>query len=358
MSALHVKGLLWLGVIMVFHSCQTESEENEIIMNDSSARGAFILPDVHDPSQLVFKDNKYHFVASGLESWYLEEGASNWTFAGEPLDENKPSWYNGTNRFWAPALIESDLGDLWTYFSAVEDEDSHQSKIGFGTLIDASDDILLENEQTYVLSSQSITDAFAIDPSVFRAKDEGMWLVFGSHGAGIYTVELNPSTGYLKETPSEKAFDSTDSRFFHIADYGGGLTENNVEAAYIFNHPTNDYYYLFVNWDVCCNGVNSTYNIRVGRSQNPEGPYLDKEGNNMASGGGSLFIDSSGEILDDSRFIGPGHSGICQKADGSFIFSHHFYDGNNEGMPSMAFWSLGWEQDWPVIQTTEPLLFW
>jgi len=64
-----------------------------------------------------------------------------------------------------------------------------------------------------------------------------------------------------------------------------------VEAAYVWPKVVNSiqYYYLFVNWGACCSGgVNSTYQIRVGRSStNPLGPFNDKNGVDMMNGGGS-----------------------------------------------------------------------
>ena len=33
---------------------------------------------------------------------------------------------------------------------------------------------------------------------------------------------------------------------------------------------------LFVNWYECCNGKDSTYEIRVGMAETPRGPFLDQ----------------------------------------------------------------------------------
>ena len=49
-----------------------------------------------------------------------------------------------------------------------------------------------------------------------------------------------------------------------------------VEAPFIVKHE--DYWYLFVSYDRCCRGVNSTYNVVVGRARQITGPYLDKDG--------------------------------------------------------------------------------
>ena len=52
------------------------------------------------------------------------------------------------------------------------------------------------------------------------------------------------------------------------------------------NHQ--DSYLLFVNWFGCCMGIDSTYEIHVGRSSSRTGPYLDKDGVEMTNGGGRL----------------------------------------------------------------------
>ena len=87
-------------------------------------------------------------------------------------------------------------------------------------------------------------------------------------------------------------------------------------------------YYLFVNWGGCCDGVDSTYEIRVGRSSSVTGPYLDKTGANMLNAGGSSFLPV--EPAGNSRIVGPGHSGIYTGGitgnDGRDYFSFHFYD--------------------------------
>ena len=63
--------------------------------------------------------------------------------------------------------------------------------------------------------------------------------------------------------------------------------ENAIEAPFIFKHG--DYCYLFVSFDYCCRGQNSTYKTVYGRSKNIEGPYIDKEGKRMELGGGTYL---------------------------------------------------------------------
>jgi hypothetical protein len=61
-----------------------------------------------------------------------------------------------------------------------------------------------------------------------------------------------------------------------------------VEAPFIFSKK--GYYYLFVSWDRCCRGVNSTYKIMAGRSKKVTGPHLDQTGQRMDWSGGTLVV--------------------------------------------------------------------
>ena len=128
-------------------------------------------------------------------------------------------------------------------------------------------------------------------------------------------------------------------------------------------------YYLFVNWFRCCNRADSTYQIVVGRSEDPMGPYLDKNGQSMAeyypdentfnkpskTPGGELFLNA--EMLGKETHRGPGHPGVTTIRN-SLVFSFHYYpvegaeegDGGRLGLREMIF-----EDGWPaLVDPTEP----
>ena len=107
-----------------------------------------------------------------------------------------------------------------------------------------------------------------IDPSTFVSFDAKVYLVTG--GGTIVGVELDPNTyhpitgdWYSPSTTEWKKL----ARGPKVDDVEGG--HEWVEAAYVHPNPDTGYYFLFVNWGTCCSGVDSTYNIRVGRSKNP-----------------------------------------------------------------------------------------
>ena len=82
----------------------------------------------------------------------------------------------------------------------------------------------------------------------------------------------------------------------------------------------------------------------VGRSSSITGTYYDRGGISMMSGGGTILLSTHGNI------IGPGGQSVY--LDGSnVIIDYHYYDGNNNGTPTLGINYLGWTSDgWPYIE--------
>ena len=103
------------------------------------------------------------------------------------------------------------------------------------------------------------------------------------------------------------------------------------------------WYYLLVTHGSCCQGANSTYNIRMGRSRKVTGPYLDNMGIDMIEGGGKLFAASRG------RHVGPGHFGLLDLGQGVQKFSLHYEaDLDRGGVSVLDIRPLLWRDGWPV----------
>jgi arabinan endo-1,5-alpha-L-arabinosidase len=93
---------------------------------------------------------------------------------------------------------------------------------------------------------------------------------------------------------------------------------------------------------MCCRGANSTYNIRIGRSAAITGPYLDKSGKDLATGGGTLFLETNGSL------IGPGHAGIITESGTNWFSCHIESDGGRAG--ALCTGQLDWGADgWPFL---------
>ncbi len=313
---------------------------------------------VHDPTPLVLDGGTLTVYTSGERgaglNQYVLNPATGKFEQGVPLFlRNKPIWvheiqiWNASGEFDAPDRPSPDE----VYFTVFDEIPGRiQDAIGRAVRMERNGGHLWRDDGMVVRSVGEADHPRAMDASVFTDFAGLRWMVFGSHAGGIYLVQLDPATGKLKEHP-EEIWTSPDrmrfpDRFIHLASYGGESAEENaIEAAYIYPHD--GYYYLFVNWDGCCQGVRSTYNIRVGRSLAPEGPYTDKAGRSLQSGGGTLFLATEG------RHIGPGHAGIFAWQEGRqqhFLFTFHYYDGKDYGDSKLGGRELWWDEEgWPVL---------
>ena len=103
-----------------------------------------------------------------------------------------------------------------------------------------------------------------------------------------------------------------------VVSHKGVTNWNAIEAPFIFKRS--DWYYLLVSHDYCCRGKNSTYKVAYGRSQSITGPYLDRDGKDLAYGGGTLLVGP------DERYYGVGHCSVYQLPDGNWYYISHAYD--------------------------------
>jgi arabinan endo-1,5-alpha-L-arabinosidase len=251
---------------------------------------------------------------------------------GPQVFDRAPGWnaelVPGTRElnYWAPDVVR--VGDKYLLYYSVSVFGKRTSAIGLATntTLDPADPKFKWIDEGAVIQTTGKEDYNAIDPSVMLDRDGKLWMAFGSFWSGIKLIELDPETG------KRIADDSPMSSLARAKE---------IEAACIYRHG--DEYFLFVNWGLCCRGINSTYNIRVGRSAKITGPYLDKEGKDLLQDGGTLVIGSDGD------FIGPGHAGILER-DGRTFMSMHFYDGKRGGLATMAIRELTWDdKGWPTV---------
>ncbi|MCA9241378.1 MAG: arabinan endo-1,5-alpha-L-arabinosidase, partial [Planctomycetales bacterium] len=294
----------------------------------------------HDPSTVIFDNGRYYYLATGdLLAVRSSADLTNWT--AEPAAFNQvPSWVPGTlpgyggQSLWAPDIIK--LGSQYHLYYSASIFGTKLSGIGHATsptLDPNAPNYGWTDQGAPVISSNHGSPYNAIDPSMLLDEDTGrLWMTWGSFNNGIYVKEMNPTTGQpLSASPG-----------VNVA--APGPTPE-IEGAAMVKHDGD--YYLFVNWGGCCSGVDSTYNVRVGRSSSPTGPFLDRDGVNLLSGGGTLFLD------DDGRKIGPGHFSFTD-AGGQEMFSYHYYNGDVLGAPTFGLRDLYWTADgWPSLAAVD-----
>jgi arabinan endo-1,5-alpha-L-arabinosidase len=287
---------------------------------------------VHDPSTIVKCKDEYwvFFTGGGIPSAHSKDLA-HWetgpaVFTNLPGEITQAVPAHQGNEVWAPDIIH--FGNEYRLYYAISTFGKNTSAIALATnpTLDPRDPQYHWTDHGIVVQSNDHDDFNTIDPAITEDAQGGLWLAFGSYWSGIKLIQLDPATGKRL---------AQDAAIYSLA------YNNSIEASYIYHHG--EFYYLFVNWGECCRGVKSTYNIRIGRSPDITGPYLDRVGTDMLHGGGSLFLGSEG------CFIGPGHAGIVSAGEADW-FSCHFYDGERDGMRTLGLGRLQWEADgWPSL---------
>ena len=91
-----------------------------------------------------------------------------------------------------------------------------------------------------------------------------------------------------------------------------------------------------------CRGVNSTYNIRVGRARIVTGPYVDQAGVPMMEGSGTLVLAAT-----TPSWRGPGHQAVLQDINGDYLV-FHAYEGKT-GRSELKISTMAWDNGWPRV---------
>ncbi|MET3772953.1 arabinan endo-1,5-alpha-L-arabinosidase [Arthrobacter nitrophenolicus] len=289
----------------------------------------------HDPALVKGEDGEPWFiystgngqVADGNIQVRRSADGVDWEYAGEVWQE-KPAWLAeavpGVDNLWAPELYEHD-GTWYLYYSASTfGRNLSVIALATNTTLDPADPNYEWVDRGEVISSKG--KAFnAIDPGIAEDQDGRPWLSFGSFWAGLQLVELEWPSGLRAGTEEPVA----------IADRQA--PPNAIEAPYILPHD--GAYYLFFSRDFCCQGLESTYNIAVGRSDSITGPYVDAEGKDLLDGGGTPLLAS------DGGRVGPGGQSVSGN-----VLAFHYYAEELDGAFRLGLAGLEWKDRWPKVR--------
>ncbi len=227
------------------------------------------------------------------------------------------TYTNGSRDLWAPDLTYRN-GTYYLYYSA-STFGSNRSAIFLATSTTGAAGSW--TNRGLVIETRTSDTYNAIDPNLFVDSDGKWWLSFGSFWSGIKLIQLNPSTGLR-----------TDSTLRSVAGRNGGA----IEAPVIVKRGS--YYYLWTSFDRCCAGASSTYRVMVGRSTSVTGPYTDRNGVALNSGGGTQVLAGHGSIH------GPGHQAVLADSDGDVLVYHYYADNGTSllGINLLGYDSAGW----------------
>ncbi|MCG9696625.1 arabinan endo-1,5-alpha-L-arabinosidase [Shewanella sp. Isolate11] len=298
---------------------------------------------IHDPVMAKEGDSYYLFSTGPGITIYSSTDKVHWQNSGRVF-ETEPTWardvapsFNG--HLWAPDIFEHN-GTFYLYYS-VSAFGKNTSAIGVAvskSLDPKSKDYNWQDKGIIVESVPYRDDWNAIDPNIIIDEKGTPWMSFGSFWGGMKLVKLNDDLISMAEPQEWHTLAKLDRPAFED-DAEPGPAQ--IEAPFIFKKG--DFYYLTVSYGLCCRGDDSTYRMAIGRSTSVTGPYLDKEGKDMAKGGGSVLLNGT------KAWPGLGHNSMYE-FDGKDYLVFHAYESADNGLQKLKMIELDWDKNgWPTF---------
>jgi arabinan endo-1,5-alpha-L-arabinosidase len=301
---------------------------------------------VHDPVMAKQGDTYYLYSTGPGITYYSSKDMVHWRpegriFSGHPAAAQAAPGFN--DHVWAPD-IQHHKGKYLLYYS-VSAFGKNTSAIGVTvnkTLDPRAPDYKWEDKGIVVQSVAGRDIWNAIDSHVIEDEQGVGWMSFGSFWGGIKLVKLNDDWTRPAE-PQVWSTIAARERPAFVRDDNGGPAE--IEAPFIMRK--NGWYYLFVSWGLCCQKENSTYHVVVGRSRSVTGPYLDKNGKDMALGGGSLVVQGN------AAWKALGHNS-AYTFDGKDVLVLHAYETKDKYLQKLKIMDMRWDSaGWPVVDPAD-----
>lgn len=326
---------------------------------------------VHDPS--IVYDNGTYYVFGTHMAWAKSTNLLNWeTFTMNinsdysKLFEKEWEEYcrtdtnpNLNENLWAPDVIYNpNMGKYCLYMSvngndwnsiivlltadSIEGPYEYVGPIVYSGFNTGSHDVNLtdvyqvlgEGADLTRYQNTTNTKLNCIDPCVIFDDDGSLWMVYGSWFGGLYMLKLDENTGLRDYTTTYETIPNEQDAYYGHKLHGGFGVSG--EAPYIIKKD--GYYYLFVSYGGLV--AEGGYQIRIFRSENITGPYVDEAGNNAVykKGGNDLFENIGVRIMGSYDWTGnreirvaQGHNSAYVAEDGKIYMVYHsrFADGKN-----------------------------
>jgi len=331
----------FLFLLVITLSCQ-ESNVDDPNGNIPEQRDTYInpvfTPVMADPT--VIRSGDYFYAYGTEDNWGNEGGYKlvpiirskdlvDWEFVRNAF-QVKPDWKN-EGGIWAPDVTK--VGDeyyMYYSYSTWGDPDP-----GIGLAVSTLPEGPFTDLGKLFLSSE-IGVENSIDP--FYIEDDGKKYLFWGSFHGIYAVELAEDG---RSVTGEKVL----------------IGHAHLEAAYVYKKDGE--YFFFGSEGSCCDGANSTYQVRVAKSASLLGPYLDKNGNDIAIGNHGEIILRSNSV--NYGFAGPGHNAeIMLDDEGTEWLLYHAIPKNNPRLDNgtnrrpLMLDRIIWRDGFPSVQGQEP----
>jgi arabinan endo-1,5-alpha-L-arabinosidase len=257
------------------------------------------------------------------------------SFTDRPPPAAPKSW------LWAPEPQFHD-GRYWLYYTITDTADAYSPEPGcdgdssIGVASSASPVGPWQASGKPVVGPRRAAPGckfdWTFDPDIVVDDAGTRWLYYGSYGGGVFVQRLSKD-GLAVEGEARRV--GTSGRY---------------EGAEVVR--LDGWYYLFASATDCCAGPLTGYSLHVGRAASPLGPFLDRQGNDMAAAraGGTPVLAQNG-----NRWIGAGHNSVLQDAAGQWWTVYHAIDvGDPLFAPGLTrrpamLDRIDWIGGWPVV---------
>ncbi|KAJ5711735.1 hypothetical protein N7488_005891 [Penicillium malachiteum] len=303
----------------------------------------------HDPNILFWEDYYYLFKGGVHIPINRAKNLSGpWESVGTVLDG--PSIIDTQNRTrpWAPTTIYSN-GTFYCYYTLSE-HGSRTSAIGVATTTSLGTSSTWVDHGALIHTGKgngseiypfNITNA--IDASFITDNVTGQsYLNWGSFWHDIWQVPLSDDLLSIKNPEAPDAVQLT-----FIPDQ----KKKPEEGSWMSFHE--GYYYAWFSHGKCCKfktfpARGEEYEIRVGRSENVRGPFVDKDGTKLLDGGGTIVYASNHGVV-----YAPGGLGVLPgRGNGSDVLYYHYLNtsiGFADEDAHLGWNYLNYEDGWPVV---------
>lgn len=289
----------------------------------------------HDPQNM---DGGWKF---HLFPIYRSTDLVHWDFVADAFSERPAGLATVSSFLWAPEP-EYLNGRYYLYFTVTDVVDARSPDRGCGN--DSAIGVATADAPAgpWRASTTPVVMPYRLGPgckyrSTYDPKvveDGGRkYLYYGSYGGGIWVRRLSDDGLRAEGEPTPV-----------------GAPER-YEGAEVKRHD--GWWYLFASATDCCNGPLTGYAVFTGRARSPEGPFLDRFGNDMAKGraGGTPLLVQNG-----NHWIGVGHNTVFTDAAGQWWTIYHgidtgepFFSARDKLTRRVALLDrIDWIDGWPV----------
>ncbi|THC95403.1 hypothetical protein EYZ11_005127 [Aspergillus tanneri] len=269
--------------------------------NFAPARGTDLR--IHDPNIIKVGNTYYSYSVGEHLVIHQAPGLDGpWKQTDCVLDKDSIIPKGDRKAPWAPTTIEVK-GTFYCYY-AVSQAGCRDSAIGVATSTSPGPGSWIDRGAIIHSGTGIGSDIYpmdvsnAIDPSVFITTDGRGYLTFGSYWSGIWQIPLSKDLVSIDNGSLAEAH--------HLAyEPQVILPVRQIQENPLCGDPSGGH------------PVEGGYNIRVGRSVSPRGPFVDKQGRDLVDGGGEIVYGSNRDVY------APGGQGVLTDGEVDILYYHY-----------------------------------